>query len=349
MFAAPLVAEQNDIYSAAVTVKSQSASERARAASEGLRQVLVRASGVVDIESEGNVGKILSNASQYIDQFHYKSATDERGNQVDQLVMSFSPAVIERLLRQANLPLWPTNRPQVLVWLVKDDPIDGRRLVNERRDELVKGLHKGAAERGIQLKWPLLDLDDQLAISADDVWTFNQEAILDASERYRADTILVGRYTRTSAGQWWTSWQFFHRGDNQFYDLRLDSGVAAGMQAIDPVADYLARHYSIFARGEGEPRLMLQITDVNNFGDYRGVLEYLRKVALIASVELLAVSGSSLVVAVEINGDVKQFENAISLDRKLRLKPVQAAPNAPWIAVPTGTANDPLRLQWIGR
>lgn len=350
--AAPIAVASNDLYSAAVVVSSQSSSERARAASEGLRTVLVRVSGVVDLNVEGDVAAALKNANQYIDQFHYKHVTDEYGHRVEQLVMSFTPLVIERLLRQANLPYWPTNRPPVLVWLVKDDAVDGKKLVNERSDELVKGMFRGAAERGLQLKWPLLDLEDQLAISAEDVWTFEHEAILQASERYRADTILVGRYTQTSQGQWWTSWQFFHRGDNQFYDLRLDDGMAAGAQALGPAADYLASRYSVvgdFGTKEGDPQMILQITDVNDFAAFRGALEYLRKVAVITSSQLLGVSGRSLLVEVELNGDTEQFKNALSLDNKLRPEPVQTAPGAPWIAVPSGTATDPLRLQWIGR
>lgn len=351
-FTGPLLAANSDIYSAAVVVKSQSSAERARAASEGLRKVLVRASGVVDLRAEGDVAPILENASQYLDQFHYKHTVDEYGDRVEQLVMSFAPVVVERLLRQTKLPYWPTNRPKVLVWLVKDEAGGGRQLVNEPKDALVKGLLKGASDRGLELKWPLLDLDDQLAINAEDVWTFEQDAILEASERYRADTILVGRYTQTSQGKWWTSWQFFHRGDNQFYDLRLDDGMTAGTRAIDPVADYLASRYSVSGDAvvsEGEPQLTLQITDVDNFSDFRGALEYIRKVAMVTSAQLMAVSGSSLLVAVELNGDVTQFENAISLDRKLRPQPVETAPGAPWIAVPTGTATDPLRLEWIGR
>lgn len=349
---APVAAANSDLYSAAVVVESQSSSERARAASKGLRTVLVRISGVVDLEAEGDVAVALRNANQYIDQFHYKHVTDEYGHRVEQLVMSFTPVVIERLLLQANLPYWPTNRPPVLVWLVKDDPVEGRKLINERSDELVKGMFKGAAERGLQLKWPLLDLEDQLAIDADDVWTFEHETILEASERYRADTILVGRYTQTSQGQWWTSWQFFHRGDNQFYDLRLEDGMAAGAQALAPAADYLASRYSVvgdFGMNEGDPQMILQITNVKDFAAFKGALEYLRKVAVITSSQLLGVSGSSLLVAVELNGDTEQLKNALSLDSKLRPEPVQAAPGAPWMAAPSGTPTDPLRLQWGGR
>lgn len=348
VFSAPSLAVPQDMYKATVVVQSQSAAERARAAREGLRQVLVRVAGVVDLEAHGNVEGVLADASGYIDQFHYKRATDEYGDQVEQLVMSFTPAVVERLIQQAGLPLWPTNRPRVLVWLAQDDAQAGRQLVNES-SEVVAGLRKGASLRGLTLKWPLLDLDDQLAIDAEDVWTFEQDAILEASERYRVDTVLVGRYTQTSQGQWWTSWQFFHRGDSQFYELRVDDGVAAGVQAIAPLADYLARRYSVYTGGEGEPRLMVQISSVDDFGDYRGALEYLRQLAVVSAMELLSVKGNRLMVAVQLAGDVPQLENALSLDRKLRREADPAAPEFPWTAIPAGSPSNPLRLEWIGR
>lgn len=349
LLTATTVAAPADMYKATVTVQSQSAAERARAASEGLRQVLVRVSGVVDLNAAGDVEQVLGNASGYIDQFQYKRGVDDYGDRVEQLVMSFSPKVIEGLLQQAGLPLWPTNRPSVLVWLVEDDPQGGRQLVNTAEDDVVKGLRKGAAMRGLQLKWPLLDLDDQLAISAEDVWTFEQEAIVEASERYRVDTVLVGRYTQTSGGQWWTSWQFFHRGDSEFYELRLADGIELGAQAIDPLADNLASRYSVYPGGEGEPQMMVQISNVDSFGDYRGALEYLRQVAVVTSTELLAVTGSTLLVVVQLSGDTQQLENALSLDKKLRREAVATPPQAPWIAVPAGTPANPLRLEWTGR
>lgn len=348
MLATPLAAANESMYRAAVPVKSQSSGERTRAAAEGLRQVLVRVSGVVDLQSAGDVSGILSDASRYIDQFHYKRATDEYGDQVEQLVMSFSPTVVERLLRQAGLPLWPTNRPQVLVWLVEDHAEHGRRLINEGESEVVRGLRKGAALRGLNLKWPLLDLDDQLAINAEDAWTFEQGAVLEASERYRVDAILVGRYTQTSQGEWWTSWQFFHRGESRSFEWRLEDGIAAGAQAIDVVADELASRYSVASGAEGAPRMLVQISSVDDFGEYRGAIEYLRQVAVVSSLELLEVSGSTLLVAVSLEGDVQQLQNAISLDQKLR--PVSDAVSAVSTALPQGPgAVAELRLEWIGR
>lgn len=346
----PLSAGEQNLYSAAVPVSSQSVPARARAASEGLAKVLVRASGVTDITSaSSNVQQILSNASQYVDRFHYEQIPDGYGGVSEQLVMSFTPAVIERLLQQAGLPLWPVNRPEVLVWLVVDSPEEGRRLTNDPSTQVARGLLKGAAERGLQLKWPLLDLDDQLAINANDVWSFEESVIMEASERYQVDTILVGRYTQTSAGQWWTSWQYFHRGDNQFYDLRLEDGVLAGERALAPIADYLADRYSVFTNTKGEPRMMIQISAVEDFSDYRGVLDYLRQLALVTSSRLVSVNGSTLLMAVQLSGDEQKLRNALSLDKKLRLEAEPSVSSSPWTAVPSGTESNPLRLEWIGR
>lgn len=349
VLASPLWALSDGMYSASVKVQSQSVSERNRAAQEGLRQVLVRASGITDLEQSKELPRVLANASRYMDQFQYQNNVDEYGDRVEQLMMSFTPAVIERVLQQAQLPLWPTNRPNVLVWLVADDADSGRRLVNDSEDEVVKGLLKGAAERGLRLKWPLLDLEDQLAIAADDVWTFEQDKILEASERYKVDTVLVGRYTQTSKGEWWTSWQFFHRGEQRFYDLRVEEGAAAGQQAMAPVADYLAGLYSVFYGAEGQPQLQIQISQIKDFAAFRGALNYLQQVAVVTSYQLLAVTGSTLLLSAQLNGDVQQLENAMSLDNKLRLEVVEhPAADAPWIAVPSGTASNPLQLKWIG-
>lgn len=335
-----------DFYRASAPVADQTAKERSRAAAQGLREVLVRISGSRDVVHASGVGQALSRASSYMDQFQYSRKRDEWGGAQEYLEMTFAPSVIEKLLRQAGVPFWPVNRPAALVWVVVDDPESGKQLVNDREDPVIQAVVQAAESRGVPLTFPLLDLDDQLALSAEDVWAMDEDAVLNASERYDADTVLVGRYTQTSTGQWWSTWQFFHRGQGQMYDARVDTAEEVGRVAIDPLADHLAGLYAVVSGGEGRSEVLMQVDGVSDFAGYRGVLSYLNGLAVLGGAELLMVNDELLTVRAGLDGTLEQFRNVLSLDGKLQTSVDQVSSSAPWISVAEGTPANPLRLRW---
>lgn len=341
------LAQNLNFFSASIPVKSQSASERERAAALGLRQVMVRMSGVTQLDEYPDLSAALSKANRSIEQFQYERVKDRDGVTQEHLVMTFSAAAVETALKQAGLPYWPVNRPSILVWLVEDDVAEGKNLVNDTSAPVVQGLLEVAQLRGLPLRFPLLDLDDQLAINAEQVWNLDEHAVLDASSRYDADTVLLGRYTRTFSGQWWTTWQFFHKGEGRLYDVRHEDPLAIGQQALAPLADYLAEFYALKSNpnAEGAAALYVQVRPVANFGTYRKTLDYLDRLAVVTSLGVMAVTQDSLLLSVQLNGDWNQLLKAISLDNKLRARTAQTT--EPWIAA--GGIEQPLQLEWIGR
>lgn len=341
------VAQNLTFFTASVPVKSQSASERERAALLGLRQVMVRMSGVTQLDDYPDLPTALNRANRSIEQFHYAQVKDRDGMTQEHLVMTFSTAAVETALKQAGLPYWPPTRPSILVWLVEDDMAEGKNLVNDISAPVVEGLLDAAQLRGLPLRFPLLDLEDRLVISAEQLWNLNEAAILEASLRYGADTVLLGRYTRTFSGQWWTTWQFFHQGKGQLYDLRDEDPVAVGQQALTPLADYLAEFYALKSNRDvdGAAPLYVQVRPVANFRAYRQTLDSLDRLAVVTSLEVAAVTQDSLLLSLQLNGDWNQLLNAISLDNKLRARATQSV--EPWMAA--GGVEQPLQLEWIGR
>lgn len=347
-----LSAPNDDLFRVAVPVESQSAAERARAASEGLQRVLARMSGAADVSQAESIQRALGNAQSYLVQFHYRGYTPPQGSDSDaneELVMSFSETVIERLLREAELPYWPPNRPPVLVWLVEDTADQGRVLVNAETHPVVEALTNAARERGLSLRWPLLDLDDQLAISPGALWRMDDKEVLAASERYEVDTLLVGRFSRTSRGEWLSTWQFYHRGQTRQYDYRTDTTQQMGEMAIDPLADYLARLYAISPRtGDGGPELVIALTGVEDFGDYRAALDYLEGLAAIADVRLHEIDGERLLLSLEADGGLQMLRNTFALDRRIISEGTSENSAEPWLREQEGTPVNPASFSWQG-
>ncbi|MCR6650816.1 MAG: DUF2066 domain-containing protein [Cellvibrionaceae bacterium] len=340
IFSSFALAQTPSFFSASVPVSSQSAKERERAAAEGLKEVLVRLSGVSQLDDYPAVTELLTKANRYIEQFHYDVVRND-GVAQEHVVMAFSPAGLEGALRQAGLPYWPVNRPSTLVWLVEDDITEGKRLINDTGNPVVQSLLQAAQKRGLPLRFPLLDLDDQLAISAEQVWNLDETAVLEASFRYATETVLVGRYTRTFSGDWWTTWQFFHKEQGQLYELNDPDMSVIGARALAPLADYLAQLYALRSGSAQEAgQIYVQVGPVADFGTYRKTLDYLNRLAVVTSFNLLAVTGDTLLLSLQLSGTQDQLLSALSLDRKLRPR---SAPHM------TASGEQPLQLEWIGR
>lgn len=191
-----------DIYNANVLVKSQAESERNAAARASFGELIVRVSGQRSALEHPVIRQALPKAQNYLFGFTYKSTTEkitEDGKSLPALALqlNYDPRAIDQLLREAQLPLWPSVRPKILVWLVYKDST-GLHQLPQPTD--LQAMRAQAHYRGLPLTYPKLDLEDSLSLTADDLWNVDLEKIKSASVRYKADAILVGRYTPTSFG-----------------------------------------------------------------------------------------------------------------------------------------------------
>ncbi|AQT59196.1 hypothetical protein B0D95_03155 [Cellvibrio sp. PSBB023] len=197
-----LAGQQVDIYRAQALVKSQAEAERNAAARATFGELMVRVSGQRNALDNPVVRAAMPKAQNYLFGFSYKSSSEKlvegsRSFTALALQLDYEPQAIAQLLRDAQLPLWPAQRPTLLVWLVFKDQ-RGLHLVPEVID--LQAIHGFAAFRGLPLVFPKLDVEDSISLSADDLWALDQQKIKAASARYNADAILIGRYTPSAMG-----------------------------------------------------------------------------------------------------------------------------------------------------
>lgn len=335
-------------FHAKIPVKSQSESDRSRAAALGLKEVLVRMSGTDQVIQSPSIREALRQPLAHLEQFQYEQSRDDMGTMREYLVMSFSPAVIEGLLREAQQPFWPTNRPEVLVWLVEDSPDLGKIQVNNKKNPMLASIQQAARVRGVPIRYPLLDLEDQMNLTAEQAWTLDEEALLQAAARYRAETLLVGRYAQTAGGRWMVSWQFYHRGEWQSYESRGEDVEAIGFEAINPLADHLANLYAIIPGVEGEDMTATQVQGIDSFRDFRRMLDYLENLAVVGHYEVVSVADDTLLLNIRMTGSVEQLQNVLALDGKMDLDAGQGVPRGPTLGLQPGEGGVSLRLRWVG-
>ncbi len=345
-----------NLYQQSELVVSQGDEERRQATSEALASVLVRVTGQPQALNSPVVKAALAKPDGYMEAFRYESGSEtlERdGEEVPAttVVLNFSQVSVENLLRQAGLPLWPANRPSVLVWLVKDDLQAGREMVSlQENPELFDVVESEAKERGLPVVLPLMDLEDQVSLNANDLWSLDQGAITEASTRYKPDAILVGRYSQTSSGRWISAWTLLHKQSRQVFDSEGQSDTVLLKEAVNSTSDYLADIYGIRNRGVTSESVVMDIQQVGEFSQYVQLLSYLEGLAVVRELNLLAIEGSQLKVALFMEGDISQLKGALDLDRRLTPMPLTGGGpvNMPQTLEPQGSELNPLRYSWSG-
>ncbi len=350
------------LYQQSELVSGQSQAERKQAARSALEKVLVRVSGRDFVLQVAGVQTALNRAERLIEAYRYES-TDETMPQeglpvaASRLVFNFSRSGIERLLRDQQAPLWPSNRPSVLVWLVKDDLNKGRELVSlQDGGPLADAATELSLLRGIPLVMPMLDLEDRLQISPNQVWSLDQAAIIEASARYNADVLLIGRYSQTSSGQWLSAWTLLHKQHQQVFDREATEEPMLVTQGLNAATDFLASIYSISSFGGATDSVIVQIEQVNGFRDYVKAVNYLDSLEVVRHVNLAALEAHSIQLSVKLEGDISALTDALALDRRLgalreSIDPTSAQVNGvklPATPEALGSQSNPLRYRWPG-
>jgi hypothetical protein len=295
------------LYTAEVTLNQDAKNPRADAYKAALTEILLRVSGSELAFNADLVEELFPSPASYVMQF--RSGAD------DTLWVSFDGQAIEQTLRDAGQTVWGAERPLTLVWLAvdwgqgereivaADDPdrtrdqsrsIDRNRRVRERVLDI-------AERRGLPLVFPLLDTTDLQMVTYTDIWGGFDEMILNASKRYDANSILIGRI-RASSGQ---------SGRWTYYFSGAESSLTGTPEAVvGQVADLLA---SEFAIGGDTPieTVVLGISGIVSVDAYGSVHDLLEDVGLIDNFTVTEVAGDRVSYRVDVRGGADRLRRAL--------------------------------------
>ena len=306
-------AEVSWLYDVQVPVEDQSALARLDAAGRALAQLLTRLTGLSSVPRTEEVQRAIAAPDLYYNQFRFEPADDGEGLV---LRLQFVPQAVLKLVRDAGLPIWRSNRPSVLAWLVVDDGAGSREVLGAGSDHpLVAALRDRARERGLPLKLPLMDLADQLAVEPAAVWGRLSQVLLPASQRYGSDIVLVGRLQQRPPEGWVVSWEFWVDGDVRSMDQEASEPGPLGRAGADLVADELAGRYAVLDRGVR--RVDLAVSAVRGVDDYAALLRYLGGLEFVEQVMVSSVSGDRLGVSLITAAETEQLLELFRLDRRL--------------------------------
>jgi len=342
------------LYEAEVVVQNQSQSERDRAMGIALVQVVQKVSGRSNVQSLPGIADALSHPERFVQQYLYRGINEAQypipnADPNSQLAwFRFDEQAVNHLLRNNNVPVWGHTRPSTLVWLAIEE--NGQRYIlgSDSQEQLKDLLLYDAKRQGMALVLPLLDLQDQQALSFADLWGNFQDSILNASSRYQAEAVLVGRLTLTSSDSWVGRWTLYEGGRNFSWegqdsdaDVVLGSGMAGTMEA-------LANQYAQKSN-DGSPSVVyLAVNGVRSLKDFARVNKYLSSLEVVKDIQPTTIRDDSARFRLDIRGNAEGLAQTIKLGNILQEQQVtiespavKSSAAANFFGMPAAAAADP--------
>ncbi|AMN46309.1 hypothetical protein ACG33_04140 [Steroidobacter denitrificans] len=239
---------------------------------EALKSVVVRVSGQRDAPER--LGAALNSARQHVQRFGQTSE--------GLLQVRFDAISIDRLLTQAGLPIWGHERPAILV------------LLDIETDEAVRQRIAGVArERGLPLRWPLMDTP----------MTNDPVLLRQAAARYGANATLRG-HVRGGLVHW------------TLLSAEGESDASGGWdEGVHLAADTFARVFAV--SGSALDSVTVEVSGIAGLDAYAATLNYLEGMTLVRSVALEQVVGDTMRFRLLVRGGAATLRRAIALDDRL--------------------------------
>ncbi|MEX2524951.1 MAG: DUF2066 domain-containing protein [Gammaproteobacteria bacterium] len=316
------------LYEADVDVENQLAEDRMAAVRTAMRAVLTKVTGDRFASQRTSLLPVIENAEDYLQQYRY---TRDTGNNTGNgetpvtggltLRVKFDEATLNEALRNLGVPVWGKERPMTLVWVAVQDE-SGRRLISMEQDpEYIRILDQRARRRGIALIFPLMDLQDTSGLGVSDIWGGFRQPVMEASRRYQADAVLVGKVISSPSDIWEAQWTSYIDGtasswttEGSLRDMVMDEGV-------DGQADLLASRFLGSDTSDRTATISVEVNDITAAGQYARVLDYLRSLSSVTDVQVEQAEAGRVRFAVTAHGGQFAIRQAIALGRLM--EPVQ--------------------------
>lgn len=310
---------------ATVPVADQGSKALAAASRRALAEVLVKVSGSTQVLANPQIKQALSGARGQVQQYSYaRGRPPARALMVD---IEFDRAYVLDLIRQAGAPLWTSNRPSVLAWVMVDSQ-EGRYFINwDSKPDEAQQLVDAFSRRGVPVQIPVFDLVDLGALDMERAWRFDARAIEEASARYNVQDILAGRLANPGAGELAGDWSYFFQGSRLNRSASVPDLDTFLRNGVDMVAGQLAARYAVAPTAGGEGDIRMVVLGVTSYVDYAAIVGFLKGLELVERADILRIQGERVELQLQTAVDATQLATLIELnDRLSPLPAIDAGP-----------------------
>ncbi len=246
---------QDEDYSVDIAVSNQSQSEYRSAVRIGLESLIGRLSGNRAVLQRPEVKEALGGADSFVEQYQYqpvnnptsvlrKPSTPEvkkSGEAPFTLHLLYSREALQELLDSGARPVaaQSTVEESTMVWLVFEKSGLSELVGGDVHTDIQDRINQYASALGLNLVFPLMDLQDYQALTIADIRGGFEDKIRVASARYDTESIVSGIITEQSSDLWLSSWKRFAGGGNRSFSntaLNIDSVLGAGVDWVAQTA-----------------------------------------------------------------------------------------------------------------
>ena len=262
---------------------------RAAAATDALRQVVVRLTGRRAAATDPALTGLYADAPRLARTFRSVA-----GNQ---LVVSFDPEALEQSLLQAGQRLWSRERPLTLILIVSTKPGAAHSLGGAAEPDVRRAAAAAAQLRGLPLIWPTGLPSGTEQARFDDALAGRLEPLKDLARQYGADALLLARVSPTAVAWNWSG--------------PAGEGGASGAadEGVQALADRFGAQYATAGARAGQ--IDAVVRGVRNLAGYAQASNALAGVANVRSVVLEEVSGDALRFRIGFEGDADTLRRAL--------------------------------------
>ena len=303
------------LYQVREPVSGQGAEARTAATGKALDTLVLRLTGDPKAAQSPALAELRKDPQQIINQVGGEAGPPES------VVVEFDPGSTERALRKAGLALWGSNRPSILGWWLNDS-VEGSSLVGDGQAS-AQPLRRAAQHRGLPLRLPLADLQEQLVADAKQIESSDPAPLREAAKRYGADALLAV-HAQEADGKWQGKWQLW-LGDQREQGTAEGGDPAALADAVMlAVSSRLAPRYVTRPGASSQLQLQVQGMNLQRYAELARVLEPYGP-------RLQLADGTTLTYGV--TGNREQLRAQLGL-AKLQEVPVEQAPAVPATPAP---------------
>ncbi len=244
------------------------------------------------------------------------------------LRLRFNEAMINNLLHKIGRATLGKNREQILLWVVQDDPKNPVFIANGPNDIITKKISSLAANYGVPIMLPLLDLTERLFISEQDILSTNIQPLQLAAQRYSTDSMLLGKI-KHEGDLWSCDWHLVVN-QQQITWHSVSNNLDAELEAmINNLADKLITIQQSMQQksGDAAQNIVLRIKGVSTVNDYAKVVDHLKRLHTVKQVEIGAVSGTYGTFIIQADGGSKQVLHDLRMSNFLIVDPQTAEDN----------------------
>lgn len=273
------------LYEVILPCASQADLERQALFKQGMEEVVERVSVGPQVRGNRDMVAALERAVDYVERYAYEG---------DTIRIQYNAGMIRPLMHRTGQVMWGANRPRVVLWLAVEENHE-RRLIGQETDPVLQvKVMEIAMRRGVPLILPQMDLEDINAVSTSDIWGEFPSVLQQASQRYGAQGVLVGRL-RAQGSEWEASWQWLGGGVPLIWEnvgSSVDGVLNAGFERLNL---QFKDQYAAKKEGSLSQSMMLGISNLHSIKEFIQAESYLESLDLVKEVNLVQVLGDKVV------------------------------------------------------